>query len=314
MSEKVKIGTRDSDLAVCQANLFENTLKKVYPKAETQLVKIKAEGDRILDTSLENIGGKGLFIKELERALLDNEIDFAVHSMKDMPPEMPRGLILAGILERDDPRDALVVRKDILDKLIYSDNARAVLERLPKNSVIGTGSPRRRVQLRSMRDDIEIKPLRGNVKTRLRRLENGEFDAVVVSKAGLNRLNISGKNISAFSPEDMIPAAGQGIIGIEARIDSSKLWLAQPDFENCREGYHCLTAERAFTAEFGGNCKTPVGAFAKISNGRIHLIAFAGDEQKGRFERGHISGDVYSAHKLGYDLALQIKRRLGEQA
>jgi hydroxymethylbilane synthase len=204
---KLRIGTRKSKLALWQANFVANELKKHFPDLEVELVKITTKGDKILDVPLAKVGGKGLFVKEIEDALLRNEIDIAVHSLKDVPTFFPEGLGLVSIPKREDPRDAFLSVK-------YNS-----LKELPEGAVVGTSSLRRKVQLKINRPDLKIEDLRGNVDTRIRKLEEGQYDAIILAYAGLKRLGLEEKVKQVFSPEFMIPAVGQGLLGIEARLE-----------------------------------------------------------------------------------------------
>lgn len=260
MTRAIKIGTRSSKLALWQANWVKDQLQKKYPKLTVLLIPIKTTGDKILNVSLSKIGGKGLFIKEIEDKLIDETIDLAVHSIKDLPAELPAGLVIAAIPSREDPRDVLVSASNL------------PFDKLPPGSRIGTSSLRRSCQLKKKRRDLQYKELRGNVDTRLKKLHAGEFDAIVLAAAGLIRLGLKGE-ISHFL--EIIPAVGQGAIGIEIRKDSEILKMVS--FLNEPSTDLCVTAERAYLKVMGGGCQVPLGCYAQIMGDQIKLDAFLSD-------------------------------------
>lgn len=255
---KIKIGTRASKLALWQANFIALEIKKFFPEIEIELIKINTQGDKILDAPLAKVGGKGLFTKEIEIALAEKRIDLAVHSLKDVPGEILPEFKIAAITERENPFDAFVSNK-------FSD-----IEELPKNSVVGTSSLRRAAQILKIRPDLKIKNLRGNVETRLKKSDSGEFDAIILAAAGLNRLGYSSR-IKKILPE-IIPAAGQGALAIEIRADD----FATEDLIknlNHAETNLSVQVERDFLKVIGGSCQIPVGIFAQVDNKKISARA-----------------------------------------
>ena len=257
-SPYIKIGTRASRLALWQAEFVTAELKKFFPELEIELVKVHTTGDKILDAPLAKIGGKGLFTKELELQIAAGAIDLAVHSLKDVPTELPAGFKIAAITRRAQPFDAFV------------SNKFSTFDALPKNSVVGTSSLRRAAQILSLRPDLLIKNLRGNVETRLRKLDAGEFDAIILAAAGLERLGYRSRIRQLMT--QIIPAAGQGALAIETRADDEKIFsLVQVlnDEETCA----AIKVEREFLTEVGGSCQIPVGVFAKIDGGQIKVHA-----------------------------------------
>ena len=255
---RIVIATRESALALWQAEHVRALLEQAHPGLGVSLLGMTTEGDRKLGSSLAKIGGKGLFVKELEDALLDGRADIAVHSMKDVPVNLPPGFVIAAIGEREDPRDALV-----------SSRYRSLAE-LPAGAVVGTSSLRRESQLRERFPALRIEPLRGNVQTRLRKLDEGHYDAIILAAAGLQRLGLADRIRARLSPEDSLPAVGQGAIGIECRADRADLIeLLQP--LNHRDTAWCVRAERALSRRLGGSCTVPLGGFAQIANDRVTL-------------------------------------------
>ena len=255
--QKIKIGTRSSRLALWQAQFVAEELKKFFPALEIELVKVHTTGDKILDAPLAKIGGKGLFTKELEVKMASGEIDLAVHSLKDVPNELPAGFKIAAITRRAQPFDAFVSNK------FFSFDA------LEKNSVVGTSSLRRAAQILSLRPDLQIKNLRGNVETRLKKLDAGEFDAIILAAAGLERLGYSSRIAELLT--EIIPAAGQGALAIETRDDEKILRLVK--ILNDEETFLAAQVEREFLREIGGSCQIPAGVFAKIDGGKINVRA-----------------------------------------
>ena len=253
MKRHLIIGTRQSKLALWQANYIAGELSRHYPDCAVELVKIVTSGDRILDVPLAKIGGKGLFTKEIEQAMLDKKIDLAVHSLKDMPTELPEGLTLAAITERAHAGDAFV------------SNKYASLAALPAGAVVGTSSLRRRAQLLRVRPDLTIVDLRGNLDTRLAKLDRGEVDAIVLAVAGLVRLGWSERVTEILSPEACLPAVGQGALAIEARADDAET-LAMLSVLNDEQTRTAVTAERAFLGVMGGGCQVPVGVHAVMTD------------------------------------------------
>ncbi len=294
--ERIRIATRKSPLALWQAEFVAERLRAAHPGLEVELVKMVTQGDKILDTPLAKVGGKGLFVKELEQGMLDGRADIAVHSMKDVPMDFPPGLTLAVVCEREDPRDAFV------------SNAYATLQSLPEGAVVGTSSLRRQCQLRAARPDLEIRDLRGNVGTRLGKLDAGEYDAIVLACAGLKRLGLSGRITEALAPEESLPAVGQGAVGIECRADDQAiLELLAP--LNHPETALRVAAERAMNHRLEGGCQVPIAGFAVIERGVLLLRALVGTPDGREVIRGDIAGAPEDAELLGRALAEDLLGR-----
>jgi len=288
--DTIIIGTRSSKLALWQADYVMECLQKKYPELHVEKKLMTTKGDKILDAPLAKIGGKGLFTKELEQDMLAGGIDIAVHSLKDMPTEVPDGLIITAITKRCDPGDAFV------------SNKVASLAELPQGAVVGTSSLRRKAQLLHARPDLEIRDLRGNVNTRLRKLDAGEYDAAVLAVAGLRRLGFGGR-ITEVLPKSMIlPAVGQGALAIEAREDDAET-RELVAFLNDEATVACAKAERAFLARVEGGCQVPVGVYATPEDGGLHVEAVIASLDGRRLYRDHVSGQVKDAEPLGTRLA-----------
>ena len=261
--KKLVIASRESMLAMWQAEHIKGRLKALYPDCEVEILGMTTRGDQILDRTLSKIGGKGLFIKELEQALQDGRADLAVHSIKDVPMELPEGFVLAAIGERASPFDAFV------------SNQYARLEEMPAGAIVGTSSLRREAQLRAKFPHLTIKPLRGNVQTRLSKLDNGDYDAVILAAAGLQRLGLDGRIREILSPADSLPAAGQGALGIEIAARRTDLAdILRP--LNHEETAACVTAERALARALGGSCQVPLAAYCVMEDGLLTLNGLVG--------------------------------------
>ena len=261
--KKLVIASRESMLAMWQAEHIKGRLKALYPDCEVEILGMTTRGDQILDKTLSKIGGKGLFIKELEQALQDGRADLAVHSIKDVPMELPEGFALAAIGERASPFDAFV------------SNQYARLEEMPAGSIVGTSSLRREAQLRAKFPHLTIQPLRGNVQTRLSKLDNGDYDAVILAAAGLQRLGLDGRIREILSPADSLPAAGQGALGIEIAARRTDLAdILRP--LNHEETAACVTAERALARALGGSCQVPLAAYCVMEDGLLTLNGLVG--------------------------------------
>ena len=261
--KKLVIASRESMLAMWQAEHIKGRLKALYPDCEVEILGMTTRGDQILDRTLSKIGGKGLFIKELEQALQDGRADLAVHSIKDVPMELPEGFVLAAIGERASPFDAFV------------SNQYARLEEMPAGSIVGTSSLRREAQLRAKFPHLTINPLRGNVQTRLSKLDNGDYDAVILAAAGLQRLGLDGRIREILSPADSLPAAGQGALGIEIAARRTDLAdILRP--LNHEETAACVTAERALARALGGSCQVPLAAYCVMEDGLLTLNGLVG--------------------------------------
>ena len=296
--KKIIIATRGSELALYQANLVKKHIIKRNPNIEIVLNIIKTKGDKILDTSLAKIGGKGLFVKEIENALLSKEADIAVHSMKDVPSELPNGLIINTILPREDASDSFISNK-------YKS-----LEELPDDAIIGTSSLRRITQLKPFFKG-KIKLLRGNVQTRLAKLDNGEYDAIILATAGLKRLNLKDRITQKFTSEIMIPAVGQGAIGIECRDDESLTELLKP--LNCPTTNLAITTERIFNKKIGGSCQFPAGCYVEIDKDNFTLTAFLASEDGTVHIDNEMSGIVDLLPDIGISVAEEILNEGGQE-
>ena len=293
---RIVIATRESRLALWQARHVQSRLKALYPAASVELLGMTTRGDRILDRPLSEIGGKGLFIKELETALQEGRADLAVHSLKDVPMEMPEGFCLAAITARESPRDAFVSNR-------FPD-----LNALPPGAVVGTSSLRREAILRAAFPQLTIEPLRGNLDTRLRKLDEGQYDAIILAAAGLVRLGLAERIRSVLPPEVSLPAPGQGALGIEilsTRVDIAA-WLAPlHDIETA----HCVRAERAFSRVLGGSCRIPLGGFALPDGETIWLRGFVASPDGQKVIAGEIRGEFKDGEALGRGLAERLRRQ-----
>lgn len=259
--DKIVIASRESRLAMWQAEHIQARLQALYPHLTVEILGMTTQGDQILDKTLSKIGGKGLFVKELEVALAEGRADLAVHSIKDVPMTLPEGFALAAICEREDPRDAFV------------SNRYQSLDELPDGAIVGTSSLRRESQLRARYPKLVIKPLRGNVQTRLKKLDDGEYDAIILAAAGLKRLELTDRIRSELAPSQSLPAPGQGALGIEIRADrADMLALLMP--LNHPDTHACVTAERALSRQLGGSCQVPLGGFATLTDNLITLGGF----------------------------------------
>lgn len=294
--EIINIATRRSPLALWQAEHVAERLRQLHPGLRTQLVKMTTRGDRILDAPLAKVGGKGLFVKELEQGMLDGRADIAVHSMKDVPVEFPAGLHLAAILPREDPRDAFVSTR------FGSLNA------LPDDAKIGTSSLRRQCQLKSRFPGFEVLGLRGNVNTRLAKLDAGDYDAIILAAAGLKRLGFEDRIVAALDPEVSLPAIGQGAIGIECRSDDSRVNQLLKSLHDPATGI-CVAAERAMNNRLQGGCQVPIAGFAELSQGRLRLRGLVGSPDGSVVIRAEREGPEDAAAELGSDLAEELLSR-----
>ncbi|MGD9161123.1 MAG: hydroxymethylbilane synthase [Desulfobacteraceae bacterium] len=286
----IKIGTRGSKLALAQSRMVGEIIKKEHPDIDVELVIIKTKGDKIIDSPLSKIGGKGLFVKEIEEALLETRVDIAVHSIKDVPAELPDGLGIPFFPEREDPSDAFLSVK-------YKK-----FEELPEGSRIGTGSLRRSSQLLNKRPDTEIIPIRGNVDTRIKKLESGELDAILLATSGLRRLGLSSKIKQLLPPFDFIPAVGQGALGLEVRVDDvecNKLI----EFLNHPETALAVRAERAFLNKLEGGCQVPIGAYAFIEGNTIVIHGMVSELDGSRIIKDSLTGTCEQPEQAGETLA-----------
>ncbi|WP_158132830.1 hydroxymethylbilane synthase [Vibrio navarrensis] len=292
-STPIRIATRKSPLALWQAYYVKEALQQAHPGLEVELVTMVTKGDVILDTPLAKVGGKGLFVKELEVAMLEGRADLAVHSMKDVPVDFPPGLGLVTICEREDPRDAFV------------SNHYENIEQLPQGAVVGTCSLRRQCQLKAYRPDLVIKELRGNVGTRLSKLDAGEYDAIILAAAGLKRLELQERIRSFIDPEQSLPAVGQGAVGIECRTDDERMLelLAPLNHVETADRVKC---ERAMNLTLQGGCQVPIGSYALLEGDQIWLRALVGEPDGSHIVRGEIRGPRTDAEALGVQLAQQL--------
>ncbi|GMQ90402.1 MAG: hydroxymethylbilane synthase [Gammaproteobacteria bacterium] len=288
----LRIATRKSQLALWQASFVRARLLQSHPALRIEIMEMTTQGDKILDMPLARAGGKGLFIKELEQALLDARADIAVHSMKDLTVNLPEGLHIAAICAREDPRDALVSRR-------YTS-----LQALPGGARVGTSSLRRQCQLRAAFPALTIETLRGNVNTRLRKLDAGEFDAVILAAAGLKRLRLQERIGAYIEPEEMLPAVGQGAIGIECRTDADVNRLLAPLDD--RPTRQCVTAERAVNARLEGGCQVPIAAYARLGGDGMHLRALVGYPDGHTIVRAEGRGPAQEPVRLGEQLAADL--------
>ena len=351
---RISIGTRGSKLALWQAEFIKSELERLSPDLEIELNKIKTTGDKILDVPLAKVGGKGLFVKEIEEALLSRQADIAVHSMKDVPTELPDGLHLAVVCEREDPRDAFILSEKLKVKGEKFDPPIPPLERggkgrfekagrgitqsiiydLQKGAIIGTSSLRRSCQLLSIRPDLRIGQLRGNLETRLKKLDEGQFDAIILAAAGVKRLGLAERIAEMLTPEISLPAIGQGAIGIECRIDDDFVNnLIAP--LNHPETSICVKAERAFLRRLEGGCQVPIAAYARLVsqdspphpplakggyrggvrsehqtlNPRLVMDGLVGSIAGDRIIKGHVEGSPGHAESLGISLSEEILSR-----
>lgn len=289
----LKIATRQSPLALWQANFVKDRLEDLHPNLTVELVPMVTKGDVILDTPLAKIGGKGLFVKELETALLEKRADIAVHSMKDVPMQFPEGLGLSVICKREDPRDAFVSNK-------YKS-----LDELPEGAVVGTSSLRRQCQLKQWRPDLDIRSLRGNVGTRLSKLDNGEYDAIILASAGLIRLGMPERIASFIETTQSLPAAGQGAVGIECRTDDIAVQTLLAPLADA-ETTACVLAERAMNTHLQGGCQVPIGGYATLENNQIYLRALVGELDGSSIIRAEGKSAVENAEALGIEIAEKL--------
>lgn len=287
---KIRIGSRDSRLAVIQAWMAMDAISAALPEAEMELVTMKTTGDRILNRTLDQIGGKGLFVRELDQALRENRVDFTVHSLKDMPMEVPEDLPLAAFSRREDPLDVLVLPEGISE--------------LDPGKPIGCSSRRRQLQLKALFPHMTAAPVRGNVQTRLAKLDSGEYSALVLAAAGLKRLGLEHRISRYFSPEEILPAAGQGILVVQTRqgMDTSCLKIFQDPGSAC-----CALAERAFVRALDGGCSSPVAAFAQLNDQVLTLRGLYVSPDERVIRKGALSGPAGDAEALGRALASRLK-------
>lgn len=288
----IKIGTRESKLAVIQAEMVADDIRENCTDITPELVTMKTTGDKILNKTLDKIGGKGLFVKELDAALLDGRSDISVHSLKDMPMEVSKELPLLGFSKREDPRDVLVLPKGKTE--------------LDKALPLGCSSARRTLQLKELFPDMEVKSIRGNVLTRLEKLDRGEYSALILAAAGLKRLGLEERISRYFSTNEMIPAAGQGILAVQGRQGEDYSYLSGFFDE---ESTWCALAERSFVRTLDGGCSSPIAAYAAVDNGILKLTGLYAAEGSTSYVTGQIEGNPAEAERLGKNLAEQLKNQ-----
>ncbi len=295
----LRIGTRASLLAVTQSTWIKKQIEAMHPQVQVDLVKITTRGDKILDVPLAKVGGKGLFVKEIEDALLAGEVDLAVHSMKDVPAELPDGLHIGIIPVRETPFDA------------YLSTKYPTLDTLPAGAKVGTSSLRRKSQLAALRPDLNFVDLRGNIDTRLRKLDEGLYDAIILAAAGLNRLGLQHRITASLAADRMLPAISQGALGIELRRDDHEL-LAGLQFLHDQRTAIAVTAERAFLRKLEGGCQVPIAAHATVQDQTVSLIGLIASVDGSNIIQDSISGTVDQAHELGTNLAESLLARGGK--
>lgn len=287
------IATRESPLALWQANYIKAELQHHHPGLEVDLLGMTTRGDRILDTPLNLVGGKGLFVKELEQVLLDGRADFAVHSTKDMPMHLPEGLMLSTICQRHEPRDALV------------SNSYKTLDELPENAIVGTSSLRRACQLKAKYPHFEIRSLRGNLNTRLKKLDEGQYDAIILAAAGLERLNLHERIQQALPTELLLPAVGQGVLSIECRNSDIQLMRMLSVLEHSQTR-DCVLAERALSRHLGGSCQVPLAGYATIEGSELTLQGLIGQPDGQLILRAVHQGPRHQAEMIGITVAKKL--------
>ena len=290
----IVIATRESALALWQAQNIQQRLRKLYAQTGVTLLGMTTQGDRLLDQPLASIGGKGLFVKELEQALAEGRADLAVHSMKDVPMTLEAGFTVAAITEREDPRDAFVSQS-------YSS-----LTQLPAGARVGTSSLRRESQIRARFPQLVVEPLRGNVPTRIKKLDDGHYAAIILAAAGLKRLGLAHRITTIMEPEESLPAPGQGALGIECRSDRHDI-ITMVRALNDDATAACVRAERAFSRALAGSCQVPLGAFAQIQGNTVRLRGFVASQDGSRLVNGELSGNPDEAEALGAELAATLK-------
>lgn len=296
MKDKIVIGSRESRLAVIQSEMLRSYLSERFPEKEVSILTMKTTGDKILNEALETVGGKGLFVKELDHALLDGRSDVSVHSLKDVPMELPENLPLLAFSRREDPRDVLVLPEGITE--------------IDFSKPVGCSSRRRMIQFQRLYPQAKFGLIRGNVQTRLRRLDEGEFSATILAAAGLKRLGLANRISRYFTPEEIVPAAGQGILAVQGRAGEDYSWL---DGYNDREACACALAERAFVREFGGGCSEPIGAYAVADGELLHLCAFYKDEEAQEIYEGRMDGSIGEPELTGRMLAKRLLQKKADR-
>ena len=291
MGRKIIVGSRESKLAVLQTNLVIEEIKKHNPDMEVELVTMKTTGDKILDRTLDKVGGKGLFVKELDKALIEGKVDLTVHSLKDMPMETPENLPIVAYSKREDPRDVLILPKGSED--------------IDFSKPIGTSSFRREILLKSIYENVKVDWIRGNLQTRLEKLDSGMFSGIILAAAGIKRLGLENRISRYFSEDEMIPAAGQGILAIQGRSGEDYSFLENV---NDRESEIVATAERSFVKILDGGCSSPVAAHGRIFGNKLTLKGLYYNEETKKYIIGETAGNIEDAKSLGESLALTLKK------
>lgn len=290
---RLRIATRNSPLALWQAEHVRDQLQQLHPQLDIQLLPMTSTGDQLLSQPLSQVGGKGLFLKELEQAMLAGDADIAVHSMKDVPPTLPDGLSLIAILPRHSPEDAFV------------SNQYNSLDELPNGATVGTASLRRTAQLKALRPDLTVNMLRGNLQTRLRKLDNGDYDAILLACAGLERMGLGDRIKQRLQASQMVPAVGQGAIGIEARSNDSRIAkLVAPLI--CPQTTACVNAERRLSERLGGSCSVPIGAYAQWHQQKLQMTGLVAQTDGAQVLNAHSDGDASQPIQLGDAVADQL--------
>lgn len=292
------VGSRASELALVQTNAVIQSLLSLSPDLQIHVEKIVTKGDRILNQTLSKIGGKGLFVKEIEQALLEKRIDFAVHSMKDLPGEMPEGLIIAAITKREDARDCLLSR------------SQQGLMDLPSGAIVGTSSLRRQAQILALRPDVHVQPVRGNIHTRIRKMEEGQFDAIVLAVAGLERMGWLDKIAQVFSVKEMLPSVGQGALAIQCRAEDAECIPLLQKLHH-EETARTVTAERSFLRSLNGDCHVPVGALARIIEEEVSITGLVAAKDGKHILKSSIQGT--DEWRIGKELAAELIDQGAEQ-
>lgn len=308
MQSVIRIGSRESRLAVKQAEMIREQIQKCDPHLLVEIITMKTTGDKILDRSLESVGGKGLFVKELDLALAEGTIDLAVHSLKDMPMEETSEFPILAYSKREDPRDVLIYRNRENEK---NDKEESALER--SGAVIGTSSKRRMIQIQRLYPNAVFKGLRGNIQTRLRKLEEEEYDAAVLAAAGIKRLQMDAVIGRYFSVEEVIPAAGQGILAVQGRKEFLKDTVKWRQYVDDRESRIQAAAERSFIRVLDGGCTSPCAAYAQVRGNEVELTGLYYHEESGQYFVDKVSSNVEKALSIGENLALKMKRQFGER-
>ena len=298
MKKKIIVGSRDSKLAVAQTRLVMDLIQNANPNLELELVTMKTTGDKILDKTLDKIGGKGLFVKELDQALIEKRVDITVHSLKDLPMEVSEDLPLLAFVERGNPFDCLVMANE------------KPLNQMDKNLPVGSSSGRRNTQLGELLENVKTAPVRGNVITRLEKLDRGDFSCLILARAGLERIQLDNRITKTFTVDEMIPAAGQGILVVQGRKYEDYSWLEPVDNKESRLAALC---ERAFVRQLDGGCTSPIGAYAKLEGDTLVLNGFYQNVETGNYGRMTSKGKAEQWESLAIDTAVKLKEKIDNE-